>query len=395
MAKLKTPLLSFNARGTLAKILSFRLSRRQTIIEKKPIPKDAKSFSQLSWRHMYQKATALWHALSTAEKQSWESQARRKHMTGYAWFMSQCLKPNPGIYLPLQGGTMQGNIDMATHKVLALPAPTADQEPTRKLDLETHAAKNKGTHGVGTDYLAIASDSQYIAVRRAGEIVLGPLFKRTGDNDALSIYGGQNFAAGFDLYATGHGYFPGQLLLKVPNAAKTGWKYPLRITGCTDNSVVFTYDDNQVDLGTSSYKWRHIYTHGLTHDQLSITDRKCSKCGKVFQVGDVWAYTVIEITGDFIVKTPKMVKKLHNPQLPATVTVRKLNEWTGKYEDIDETVKVKVKRKHYYEHQGKIIKHEIEEEVENEYDAIDGEIEIPADGFMTCAPVCRICFLKD
>lgn len=134
MSKLTKALLSFSAKGSLGKALSFRTRGSQTIAEKKPIPEDAKSELQLQWRHMYQKAVALWHALSAEEKEDWESNARIRHMTGFAWFMSQCLKPNPGIYLPLQGGTMSGDIDMATHRILNLPEPTANEEPTRKID---------------------------------------------------------------------------------------------------------------------------------------------------------------------------------------------------------------------------------------------------------------------
>jgi len=81
---------------------------------------------------MYQKAIALWHALSAAEKQEWESLARPKHMSGYAFFLSQALKPNPGLYLPLQGGTMAGNIDMAKNRLLELPLPTDNQEAASK-----------------------------------------------------------------------------------------------------------------------------------------------------------------------------------------------------------------------------------------------------------------------
>ncbi|GAI02528.1 unnamed protein product, partial [marine sediment metagenome] len=159
--------------------------------------------------------------------------------------------------------------------------------------------------------------------------------------------------------------------------------------------VIYPYVDNETDLGTSILKWRHIYTHGLTHDQLNITDRKCAKCGKVFEIGDVWAYSVIKITGDFTVKQPRIVKKRHKPDLPATFMVHKLNEWTGKYEDVTQPLRVKIKRQHYYEKDDQVIQEEVEEEIENEYDAIDGEIEIPADGFMTCVPVCKKCFLKE
>lgn len=129
MSKLKNPLLSLGASGTLSKAITFVRRRGQNIVEKKPVPPDSKTLAQLSWRHMYQKAVALWHALSVAEKQEWESLARPKHMTGFAWFMSQALKPNPGLYLPLQGGTMAGDIDMDGYRIQNLPLPTDNHEP--------------------------------------------------------------------------------------------------------------------------------------------------------------------------------------------------------------------------------------------------------------------------
>jgi len=129
MAKLKAGLFSLDAAGTLAKTLTFLRRMKGQIVEKTPHPKDAKSAAQLAWRPMFQACADLWHTLSTAEKASWESAARPLHMTGYAYYMSQCLRPNPGIYLPLAGGTMQGDIDMDSHKILTLPDPTLDQDP--------------------------------------------------------------------------------------------------------------------------------------------------------------------------------------------------------------------------------------------------------------------------
>lgn len=132
MAKIKNPLLSLLASNTLGKVITFRRSRGQSIVEKKPEVPDAKTLAQLSWRHMYQKAVALWHGLCAAEKESWESQARPKHMTGFAWFMSQALKPNPGLYLPLQGGTMQGIIDMDGYQIESVKDPVANQDGDTK-----------------------------------------------------------------------------------------------------------------------------------------------------------------------------------------------------------------------------------------------------------------------
>ena len=136
MAKLKNPLLSLGAVGSLAKTLSFSRRRRTNIVQQFSTPTDPKTFAQRSWRHMYQKAVALWHALSPAEQQSWNSDASRRHMTGFAWFMSQALKPNPGLYLPLQGGIMAGDIDMAGHSITDLPDPTLAQDPVTKQYLE-------------------------------------------------------------------------------------------------------------------------------------------------------------------------------------------------------------------------------------------------------------------
>lgn len=86
---------------------------------------------------MFLLARDLWHALSASEKIAWESAARPHHLTGYMWFMSQALRPNPGIYLPLLGGTMQGAIDMAGKKLENLPDPAADQEA------DTRVARNQ------------------------------------------------------------------------------------------------------------------------------------------------------------------------------------------------------------------------------------------------------------
>lgn len=137
MSKLKNPLLSLDARGTLSKAVTFVKRRGQNIAEEKPEIKDVQSPAQLSWRHMYQKCAALWNALSSAEKETWESLARPKHMTGFAWFQSQCLRPNPGIYLPLQGGTMQGNIQMDGYHIHGLPLPIHPEDVWRRIDSQT------------------------------------------------------------------------------------------------------------------------------------------------------------------------------------------------------------------------------------------------------------------
>lgn len=132
MVKLKNPLLSLGAVGRLGSGLTFLRRRGQNIVEKTPVLKDVASPAQLFTRHMYSKCAALWHTLSREEQAEWNALASTRHMPGFAYWQSMCLKPNPGIYLPLQGGTMQGDIDMAGYRVLALDDPVDGQEPVTR-----------------------------------------------------------------------------------------------------------------------------------------------------------------------------------------------------------------------------------------------------------------------
>lgn len=140
MTKINKPLFSLSAFGTLGKHLVFRRRGKDTVAQRLSHPVDRRSVAQLQWRTMYQKAVALWHQLSPAEKEAWERQATPLHMIGFAYFVSQALKPNPGVYLPLAGGTMAGAVDFDGHEILNLPEPTDNLEPSRKVDLATHSA---------------------------------------------------------------------------------------------------------------------------------------------------------------------------------------------------------------------------------------------------------------
>jgi len=140
MPKLKGPLFSLSAQGPLAKLLTFRRHGPDTVVGIPTTHPDAGSPAQLSWRTMYEACSSLWHTLSDVEKQAWESNARAKHMTGYALWQSQCLRPNPGIYLPLAGGTMQGDINTDGHKVTGLPLPTLDPDAATKAYVDAAGA---------------------------------------------------------------------------------------------------------------------------------------------------------------------------------------------------------------------------------------------------------------
>ena len=132
MKRLRGPLFSLGATGRLAR--AYTLARRLTgpawLLRGRP--DDPKTDDQLTWRTMWQLAASLWHQLSAAEQAEWERQGTLRHMTGYAWYMSQALKPNPGIYLPLAGGNMTGIIDMQWNDITGLPPPIDPTDAARK-----------------------------------------------------------------------------------------------------------------------------------------------------------------------------------------------------------------------------------------------------------------------
>jgi hypothetical protein len=172
MAKLKAPLFGFDARGSIAKLLTFRHHGHDTIVGIPTTHPDAKSPAQLGWRTMYEACSALWHTLSDVEKQAWESNARAKHMTGFALWQSQCLRPNPGIYLPLAGGTMSGDILMASHKVTGLPLPTLDPDAATKAYVDAAGGAKIKLLSISRDLSLADEDVSYSGVGFTPSILL-------------------------------------------------------------------------------------------------------------------------------------------------------------------------------------------------------------------------------
>ena len=108
MAKPKSPLLSFGAKGTIADTLTFQKRGKLYYARQKPTPIDPKSQPQLAQRQRYKDAVAVWNALSPAEKEAWRGVC--PGLTAYQCFMRSELKyPPPPI--PIDIG--QAAIDRA------------------------------------------------------------------------------------------------------------------------------------------------------------------------------------------------------------------------------------------------------------------------------------------
>ncbi len=90
MSKLKLPLLSLEAHGTIADALTIQRRNRGSFARTKPIPTDPKSSAQLAHRQIYRDAVDKWNALSQEEKEAWRGVC--PGLTAYQCFMRSELK---------------------------------------------------------------------------------------------------------------------------------------------------------------------------------------------------------------------------------------------------------------------------------------------------------------
>lgn len=97
MPKLKAPLLSLGAHGTLADTLTFQKRAGGTMARQKPTPTYRRTLPQAYQRWLYEDYVAYWNDQSAATKQTWETNARPYHMTGFAYWMKYHLTNLPDI----------------------------------------------------------------------------------------------------------------------------------------------------------------------------------------------------------------------------------------------------------------------------------------------------------
>lgn len=83
MVKVKGPLFSLGARGSLGKAISYRGQPFGAQVEKKPKKRDFKSGSQLARRGLFLDAVAYWNGLSAEEKAEYNGLAAGLPMTGF------------------------------------------------------------------------------------------------------------------------------------------------------------------------------------------------------------------------------------------------------------------------------------------------------------------------
>ena len=93
MSKLKLPLFSLEAHGSIGDALTIQGRNRGSFARKKPIPTDPETALQLAWRQVYRAAVASWNSLTPEEKEAWRGVC--PGLTAYQCFMRSELKYPP------------------------------------------------------------------------------------------------------------------------------------------------------------------------------------------------------------------------------------------------------------------------------------------------------------
>ena len=91
MVKLKGPLLSLEASGTIADTLTIQEWKGRTYMRKKPQPADAKSGKQIGMRAMFSYLTKHWDSISSIDKATWNTRAASKNILPFNAYLNENL----------------------------------------------------------------------------------------------------------------------------------------------------------------------------------------------------------------------------------------------------------------------------------------------------------------
>lgn len=155
MVKVKGPLHSQDARGTLGGVLSFQGYQRGVRVERKPVHRDARSVAQEGQRAAFLEAVAYWKGLSAEEKAEFEERAGGLGMTGY----NLCLRE-----------VLLGVIAMgAAHQVQVVQGTAGDYTTTSLVFVDVDTDNLVVTMTTGDSWvLLILSGSLYVGSIKYG-----------------------------------------------------------------------------------------------------------------------------------------------------------------------------------------------------------------------------------
>jgi len=91
MVKVKGPLFSIDARGTLGEAITFKDGHGGVRVEQKPVPSDRRSAAQMAQRSSYSSCVDYWRGLDELRKAICVEEGERLCMTGFNFCIRECL----------------------------------------------------------------------------------------------------------------------------------------------------------------------------------------------------------------------------------------------------------------------------------------------------------------
>lgn len=108
MVKLKGPILSFGAGGTIAGTLTVQQSKGRIYMRKKPVPIQPNSGKQLSVRAMFKWLTKRWNLNDATQKESWAPEAATSLITPFDLYMKTNLLRWADFTYPIMNKDVEG-----------------------------------------------------------------------------------------------------------------------------------------------------------------------------------------------------------------------------------------------------------------------------------------------
>lgn len=132
MAKIKGPLMSLSASGTIADTFTFRTQRGAAVVHKKLTPRKTNSTEQAARQAIYAGICIAWRALDSAAKTGWELIGKSAGVTGFNAYMSSELiaaynggpTPPPTTYTTWDETNMGASLTLDSSKLVATFAGT-------------------------------------------------------------------------------------------------------------------------------------------------------------------------------------------------------------------------------------------------------------------------------
>ncbi len=166
MVRVRGPMLSEDARGSLGSAVNFSKNRDVNYARKIPRPVDPKTASQVSSRAMLAFLSKAWHNLSLPIKETWEVSSPPEGYTPYNAFLSANLSAWNLVNAPSQANAPRGPNPRISRPTLFLTA-AVKQITLSIADGVTPPSWGWAIHRTLTPIWSIARDNLLVVVPRS------------------------------------------------------------------------------------------------------------------------------------------------------------------------------------------------------------------------------------